>query len=170
MPTELTARATVDVSAAYAAHRSTLLRLAVLLVDDSHSAEDVVQEAFLGLQRQRDKVLEPAAVFGYLRTSVVHRAHDVLRRRRTVRRQLRAVEPDSDEPADAELLLTEEHREVLSAVRRLPPKQREVVVLRYWSGLSEAEIASTLGISRGAVKSQASRALDKLKFWLGELR
>jgi RNA polymerase sigma-70 factor (sigma-E family) len=167
MPTDVAATWVVDVSAAYAAHRTTLLRLAVLLVDDLHSAEDVVQEAFLGLQGQRGQVREEAAVFSYLRTSVVHRAHDLLRRRRTVRRNLSVVGPAHEQPADAGLLLAEEHLAVLAAVSRLPSKQREVVVLRYWSGMSEAEIASALGISRGAVKSQASRALDKLELWLG---
>jgi len=61
------------------------------------------------------------------------------------------------------VLLAEEHREVLAAMRQLATRQREVLVLRYWSGLSEAEIAEALGISRGAVKSTASRALDALE-------
>jgi RNA polymerase sigma factor (sigma-70 family) len=52
---------------------------------------------------------------------------------------------------------------VLAAVQTLPTRQREVLVLRYWSNLTEAEIATAMGISRGAVKSQASRALDKLE-------
>jgi RNA polymerase sigma factor (sigma-70 family) len=60
-------------------------------------------------------------------------------------------------------VLAEEHREVIEALRRLAPRQREVLVLRYWSGLSELEIAEALGISRGAVKSTASRALDALE-------
>ena len=61
------------------------------------------------------------------------------------------------------MLLAEEHREVLAALHRLPRRQREVLVLRYWSDLSEAQIALTLGISRGAVKSSASRGLDALE-------
>ena len=63
--------------------------------------------------------------------------------------------------------LAEEHREILAALDRLAPRQREVLVLRYWSGLTEAEIAETLGISRGAVKSTASRALDRLEKIMG---
>ena len=65
-------------------------------------------------------------------------------------------------PDDA-ALVAEEHREVLAAMAGLAPRQREVLVLRYWSDLSEADIAETLGLSRGAVKSTASRALDALE-------
>jgi RNA polymerase sigma factor (sigma-70 family) len=61
------------------------------------------------------------------------------------------------------VLLAEEHHTVLRAVRSLPQRQQEILALRYWSNLTEAEIAQTLGISRGAVKSQASRAIDKLE-------
>lgn len=98
----------------------------------------------------------------YLRTSVVNGARSKLRRRRTAR----AYVPPHEVPRDATsegALLAEEHREVLAALRELAPRQREVLVLRYWSGLSEAEIAEALDISRGAVKSTASRALDALE-------
>jgi RNA polymerase sigma factor (sigma-70 family) len=94
----------------------------------------------------------------------------MLRCRGTARRHLRAAEPDQTEPSDSELLLAEEHREVLAAVRELPAGQQEVLVLRYWSNLSEAEIAEALGISRGAVKSQASRGLNKLERMFGGAR
>ena len=60
-------------------------------------------------------------------------------------------------------MLAEEHREVLAALKQLPNRQREVLVLRYWSDLSEAQIADALGISRGTVKSTASRALAALE-------
>jgi len=65
--------------------------------------------------------------------------------------------------ADDAVMLAEEHREVMAALRRLPRRQREVLVLRYWSELSEVQIAQTLGISAGAVKSTASRGLDALE-------
>ena len=86
----------------------------------------------------------------------------MLRRRRTVRGY---VSPRPVEPAgpDDRAVLAEEHREVLAALDRLAPRQREVLVLRYWSELSENEIAEALGISRGSVKSTASRALDALE-------
>ena len=146
----------------YAAHRLQLVRLAVLLVDDVASAEDVVQDAFAAFVRRSPKLRDDGAALAYLRTSVVNAARSALRRRRTAR----GYQPPRElEPAgpDDRVVLDEEHREVLAAVDTLAPRQREVVVLRYWSGLSEAEIAATLGISRGAVKSTASRALDALE-------
>jgi RNA polymerase sigma factor (sigma-70 family) len=66
-------------------------------------------------------------------------------------------------PADSAVLLGEEHRAVLGALRRLPARQREVLVLRYWHELSEAEIAAALGISSGAAKSAASRGLTAVE-------
>jgi RNA polymerase sigma factor (sigma-70 family) len=72
------------------------------------------------------------------------------------------AEPDGHPPADTAVLLAEEHQAVIKAVRRLPRRQQEVLVLRYWANLSEAEIAETLGVSRGTVKTCASRALATL--------
>ncbi|MDT4961734.1 MAG: hypothetical protein QOF87_1381 [Pseudonocardiales bacterium] len=155
--------ARIDVSALYGAHRLQLVRMAILLVDDLGSAEDVVQDAFVGLHRHHDKIRDPEAALGYLRTAVVNGARSMLRRRQTVRKHVRPVQAEVTDSPDSELLLAEDHREVLAAVRTLPPRQQEVLVLRYWSDLSEAEIAHALGISRGAVKSQASRAIDKLE-------
>jgi RNA polymerase sigma factor (sigma-70 family) len=92
----------------------------------------------------------------------------VLRRRQSARAHLRVAEPESTEAADASTLMSEEQRELLAAVRRLPRRQQEVLSLRYWSDLSEAQIAAALGISRGAVKSTASRAIGALCTMLGE--
>jgi RNA polymerase sigma-70 factor (sigma-E family) len=153
-----------ELSMLYARHRLALVRLAVLLVDDQASAEDVVQDAFIGLHRHRGRLRDPDAAVGYLRTAVVNGARSTLRRRGTQRRflQRRSMAEPPDE-ADSAALLADEHREVLRAVRSLPARQQEILALRYWSNLTEAEIAQTLGISRGAVKSQASRAIDKLE-------
>lgn len=148
-------------------HRSDLLRLAVLLLGDTSQAEDVVQDAFVALHRRWPVLADPAAAAGYLRVSVVNGARSAHRRRATVRRHLRVGEPEALPAADAGLLLAEEHRRVLAAVRQLPRRQWEVLVLRYWSGLSEAEIAQTLAVSRGTVKTCASRALAKLEDLLG---
>nr|BFD87659.1 hypothetical protein StreXyl84_70600 [Streptomyces sp. Xyl84] len=151
-----------DLHRLYHHRRLALVRLAVLLVDDLPTAEDVVQDAFTALLRRHGHRLErlddPEA---YLRTSVVNAARSVLRRRRTVRRAVLERERPAPPPEEY-VLLREEHREVLSALARLTRRQREVLVLRYWSHLSEAQIAETLGLSRGAVKSTASRALDAL--------
>lgn len=154
------AEATLD--ELYAAHRLSLVRLAILLVDDRASAEDVVQDAFAAYVAKAPRLRDSSARLAYLRTSVVNGSRSALRRRRTARAYQPPHEADPDGPADR-AILGEEHREVLAALDQLGARQREVVVLRYWSGLSEAEIASTLGISRGAVKSTASRALDVLE-------
>jgi RNA polymerase sigma-70 factor (sigma-E family) len=147
----------------YHHRRLSLVRLAVLLVDDLPTAEDVVQDAFTALFRRHGHRLarldDPEA---YLRTSVVNTARSVLRRRRTARAYIPAPEGHAPAPEEEEVLLHEEHREVLAALGTLTRRQREVLVLRYWSHLTEAEIATTLDLSRGAVKSTASRALDAL--------
>ncbi|MGW0209248.1 RNA polymerase sigma factor [Streptomyces sp. NPDC003233] len=154
----------------YHHRRLALVRLAVLLVDDLPTAEDVVQDAFTALFRRHGHRLasldDPEA---YLRTSVVNAARSVLRRRRTVREHIPAPEQHAPAPEE-DVLLHEDHREVLAALRTLTRRQREVLVLRYWSHLSEAQIAATLGLSRGAVKSTASRALDALGRRLEGLR
>lgn len=160
----------IDVAAAYAAHRQSLFRLAVMLVDDAASAEDVVQDAFLGLHQNSSRLRSSDAVFGYLRTAVINKSRSVLRRRGTVRRHLhRLASSDmSDEPLDFRMLLAAEHGAVIDAVRALPTKQREVVVLRYWAQLSPEEIAGALGISRSTVASQCTRALRALSRTLKE--
>jgi RNA polymerase sigma-70 factor (sigma-E family) len=143
----------------YRDHRMRMVRLAVLLVDDPNTAEDVVQEAFAGLHRNWAGLRDEEAAIGYLRTAVVNGSRSVLRRRRTARDY---VPPHQVNARSAESLamLTAEHQAVVDALATLPPRQREVLVLRYYGGLSEAEIAEATGISRGTVKSTASRALD----------
>lgn len=147
----------------YQARRLDMVRLALFLVDDLHTAEDVVQDAFAAVCRTHgtslDGLQDPGA---YLHTAVVNAARSVLRRRRTAR----AYTPPHQgygPPVDEGLLLAEEHRQVFAALAQLTQRQREVLVLRYWSELTEAQIAQTLGLSRGTVKSTASRALDVLE-------
>ena len=152
----------------FRAERLSMVRLALLLVDDRETAEDVVQDAFAALHRRWSRLHDADAALAYLRTSVVNGSRSVLRRRWTVRRN---PQPPADaltaEPADGRALLEDEHRQVLRALRTLPARQREVIVLRYWDELSEAEIAATLGISVGAVKSGASRGRDAIAAALG---
>ncbi|MDQ3154398.1 MAG: SigE family RNA polymerase sigma factor [Actinomycetota bacterium] len=146
----------------YRQHRMRLMRLAILLVDEPATAEDVVQEAFTGLHRHWAGLRDEAAALGYLRTAVVNGSRSVLRRRRTARAY---VPPHNVNARSAESLamLTAEHQAVVTALGRLPPRQREVLVLRYYGSMTEAEIADATGVSRGTVKSTASRALDALQ-------
>lgn len=154
----------------YRARRLDMVRLAVFLVDDRHTAEDVVQDAFAAVCRRHGTALDDLHdAASYLHTAVVNAARSVLRRRRTAR----AYTPPHEAyaaPVDERLLLAEEHRQVLDALPRLTRRQREVLVLRYWSEMTEAQIADTLGLSRGTVKSTASRALDALERLLEEER
>lgn len=152
----------------YREQRLRMVRLALLLVDDRETAEDVAQEAFAALHRRWHALSTEDAAVGYLRVCVVNGARSVLRRRRTVRSY--ASQPDdllTASPADGSVLLAEEHREVIDALNRLPARQREVIVLRYWSELTEAQIAAALGISIGSVKSSASRGRDAIAAILG---
>jgi RNA polymerase sigma factor (sigma-70 family) len=100
---------------------------------------------------------------------VVNGARSVLRRRKTARDYAPPHEADAPSAEDY-AVLNDEHRRVVLALRELTERQREVLVLRYWSDLSEAQIAETLGLSRGAVKSTASRALDALEKQLEKTR
>ena len=154
----------------YHERRLSLVRLAVLMVDDLPTAEDVVQDVFAALYRRHGADLrtvdDPHA---YLTTGVMNAARSALRRRRTAR----AYVPPRDVPAPAaedEALLGQADHEVLAALGELTARQRQVVVLRYWSELSEQEIADTLRVSRGTVKSTASRAMAVLRNLLGEGR
>ncbi|GAA3007838.1 SigE family RNA polymerase sigma factor [Actinokineospora diospyrosa] len=146
----------------YRTHRMRLIRLALLLVDEPATAEDVVQEAFTGLHRNWGGLRDSAAAVGYLRTAVVNGSRSVLRRRKTAREYTppHAVNARS---AESLAMLTAEHQSVVRALSQLPPRQREVLVLRYYGNLTEAEIAEAAGISKGTVKSTASRALEALQ-------
>ena len=159
----------VRVEDLYAEHRLGLVRLALLLVDDVQSAEDVVQDAFAAFVTKAPRLRDSGAALGYLRTSVVNGARSVLRRRKTAREYVPPHEADAPSAED-HAVLNDEHRRVLVALQELTSRQREVLVLRYWSDLSEAQIAETLGLSRGAVKSTASRALDALEKQLEKAR
>lgn len=142
--------------ALYRAHHRDLVRLATLLVDDQGSAEEAVQDAFVSLARRGPDGIDDARA--YLRTAVLNNARSALRRRRVRRRHLRSVDgPGTSPAADHAVLLDEDARMVLAALRRLSERQREVLVLRYWADLSEAEIATSLGISAGSVKTHAHR-------------
>ncbi len=145
------------------AHWTALLRLAVLLVGDEASAQDVVQECCERVWRVKPPVGDREHLIAYLRTSVVNRSRSVHRRRRTAERYLPFLRMQHVSAADRELVVREDQRELLAALARLPNRQREVLILRYWADLSESQIAATLGIAQGTVKSTAHRALSVLQ-------
>ncbi len=169
------------VTTLYAEHALGLVRLAVVLTGDRGAAEDIVQDAFLGLYRRWDHLADTAAPLGYLRVSVVNGCRTVLRRR--ARLWLGATADFAEgadeavieaggtagygygngaafaESAEARALLGDEQRAVAAALRKLPRRQREALVLRYYLDLSVEETAQAMGVSQGTVKSATHRAL-----------
>ncbi|MFI7674818.1 RNA polymerase sigma factor [Actinophytocola sp. NPDC049390] len=147
-----------------------LVRMAALLSGDAETARDVVQDCYEAVWRLRPDLGDVEHVVAYLRRAVINRSRSRLRRLRTVRRFLAQARPPADAPpADRELLVAERHRELLSHVERLPARQREVIVLRYYCGLSEAETVAVTGVSAGTVKSSAHHALATLRRNLKDL-
>jgi RNA polymerase sigma-70 factor (sigma-E family) len=145
----------------YREQAACLIRLALMLTGDRATAEDVVQDAFLGLYRRWPRLADPGNALPYLRTSVVNGCRSVHRSRRIA--WLRR--PPQDPPvwsAEAAAIEGEDRRELLAAVAGLPRRQQEILALRFYLDLSDREIAATLKISRGTVSSTVSRALAAL--------
>jgi len=160
--------ARTDLAAAYREHYRSLVRLASLLVDDVGRCEEIVQDAFVKVWRRPPTLASDDRLPAYLRSAVLNGARSHLRHRGVERRHLRAVASPVAAP-EAQAATGDEAR-VLSALRSLPARQREVLALRYYLDLSEAEIADTLGVSRGAVKTHAHRGLATLAERLEDLR
>ena len=152
------------VAALFRIHHRRLVGLAALLVDDRATAEDVVQDAFAGLCRRWWQLRDPNAAVAYLNRAVVNGGRDRLRRgRRATAGRLRMVpRPEGLASAEHDALEHDEAGRLWGALTHLPPRQRQVLVLRYYLDQSEAEIAETLQVSRGSVKRHASRGLETL--------
>jgi len=151
----------------YREHALALTRFALMLVGDRATAEDVVQEAFLGLYRAWCGLTDRSNLLGYLRTAVLNGSRSV-HRHRTRARLLRVSYDPPAWSAEAAAIDGEDRRQVLAAVARLPRRQREVLALRYYLDLGEQEVAATLGITRGTVSSTTASALSALARQLGE--
>lgn len=149
------------VTSLYQSHGLAMVRLALLLLGDRTTAEDVVQDAFIGLYQAIPRLQSTDKAVAYLRTSVVNGCRSVHRGRR---RALRADGHNAPAAWSAEsaAMAREDVRLALDAVCRLPRRAREVLALRYYLDMSDQEIAATLAISRGNVSATASRALAAL--------
>lgn len=150
------------VTTMYSTHYRSLVRLAALLVRDTATAEEVVQDSFIAMHSSWRRLRDSDKALSYLRQSVVNRSRSVLRHRMVVDKNAPKPAPDMPSAEQGALSLLERSA-VVSALRELPPRQREALVLRYYGDLSEAQIASAMGISRGAVKSHTARAIAALR-------
>ena len=146
----------------YREHQTGLVRLAMMLVGDEATAEDVVQDVFVRLHRNAPALRDEQKLLAYVRSSVLNGCRSVLRRRKLVRRHAERYEPPVWS-AESQAMLGEDHREVMRALHRLPRRQREVLVLRFYADLPDDEIATTLRIRPSTVRSTMSRALATLE-------
>ena len=146
----------------YSQHYRALVRLAALLVRDTPTAEEVVQDSFVAMHGGWQRLRDAEKALAYLRQAVVNRSRSVLRHRTVVDKNLQKAPPDMPSAEHGALVLLERHA-VVAALRDLPDRQREAIVLRYYADLSEAEIAAAMGISRGAVKSHTARGMTALR-------
>ena len=146
----------------YSQHYRALVRLAALLVRDTPTAEEVVQDAFVAMHGGWQRLRDTDKALAYLRQAVVNRSRSVLRHRTVVDKNLQKAPPDMPSAEHGALVLLERSA-VVAALRGLPDRQREAIVLRYYADLSEAEIATAMGISRGAVKSHTARGMTALR-------
>lgn len=156
-----------DLPMLYETHYRKLVKLASFYTDDTETAEEVVQDAFVKLLNGNYKI--DTNVGAYLRSMVLNGARSQLRKRRVRRDYV----PDVPRPVDAAEIggvAAAASAEMIAALRTLPEKQSAVLVLRYFLDLSEADIAETLGIARGSVKSHASRGLAKLSKLIPEVQ
>ena len=139
-----------------------LVRLAAMLLDDSHAAEDVVQDAYVRVASRHYRLRDSEKALAYLRQTVVNLARNTLRRRLVARRHavssVRAAASAEDDAIDRF-----ERQGVVRALRALPRRHREVLVLRYYLDCSVEQTAGLLGLSTGSVKAYASRGFQQLK-------
>jgi RNA polymerase sigma-70 factor (sigma-E family) len=140
-----------------------MIRLAHIMLGDQQSAEDVVQDAFCGLYRHWSGLSDPGSAVHYVRSSVLNGCRSVLRRRTSSQASRGLLDqPSTVISAESAVLTGEERRTVMAAVRRLPSRQREALVLRYYLDLSAEDAATAMGISPSSVRSATHRALATL--------
>jgi RNA polymerase sigma-70 factor (sigma-E family) len=148
------------VSALYADHALGLIRLAHIMMGNRQAAEDVVQDAFAGLYRRWPHLRDQAKALSYVRSSVLNGCRSELRRRPAA--NLAGSHGLPVTSAESAVLTAEERREIIHALRSLPNRQREVLVLRFYLDLPDDQIAAAMRISQSTVRSAAYRGLAAL--------
>jgi len=150
------------VTALYHQHYRSLVRLAALLTQDAGAAEALVQDSFVAMHSAWRRLADTDRGLAYLHQAVVARSRSARRHRAAAGQVLPALAPGT--PGASPAALTELERSVLAAaLQTLAPRQREVLVLMYYAGLPEAQIASAMRISQRAVKSHTTRAMSSLR-------
>lgn len=156
-----------EFAAYFARRRDAVRRTAYLLCGDWHKADDLAQTAFVALHRRWHKIRDHGALDAYVRKTLVRASIDESRRPWRRERAVDALPEPA--PSGESVDETVAQREMLlAALREVPPKQRAVLVLRYFDGLDVASTAKALGCSEGNVKSQTARGLAALRTKLGE--
>jgi RNA polymerase sigma-70 factor (sigma-E family) len=150
----------------FRARRETVRRTAYMMCGDWHKADDHAQAAFVALHRNWRKIRDPRALDGWMRRtltrSVIDESRRPWRRERSTAEHtdVLAVPPAADAMATRQVLV--------DGLRTVPPRQRAVLVLRFFEGLDVAETAKAMGCSEGTVKSQTARGLEALRSSLGD--
>jgi len=165
-PFSMPARPGLDANRAdtelHSMHYKSLVRLADLLVRDAPTAEEVVQDAFIAMHDGWHRLQDAENALAYLRQAVVNRSRLVLRHQKVADKTVQQPPPDTPS-AEHHVLAMLDRSAVQAALRELPDRQREAIMLRYYGDLSEAEIAAAMSISRGAVKSHTARGMATLR-------
>ncbi|MFC5730554.1 MULTISPECIES: SigE family RNA polymerase sigma factor [Nocardioides] len=149
-----------------AARSSSLHRAAYLMVGDVGLAQDLVQEALTKTYVAWPRLRDPANADAYTRKAIMTTAITWFRKKSWNSERAAAVVPDGISEGHADRVVV--RTSLMEALAQLPPRQRAVIVLRYYEDLTEAQIAGVLGCAAGTVKSQASAALTKLRDLLGD--
>jgi RNA polymerase sigma-70 factor (sigma-E family) len=161
-PDHAAAEATLAITEMYRTEYRSLVRMSTMLLGDVGSAEEVVQESFIAMHAAWRRLRDIDKALHYLRRSVVNRSRSVMRHRVVVDRHMPTREPDMPSAEQGAIALIERSA-VIAALRTLPTRQREALVLKFYLDLPEEEVAATMGISRGAVKSHTARGKAALR-------
>jgi len=160
----------VAVTDLFREHHLELVRLALVMVGDQETAEDVVQDAFERLYLGWNRLREPSNALVYARSSVINGCRSVMRRSAVARKHAPKLAVTSGTGAAGTGSADDDHADLADALQLLPRRQREVLVLRYYADLDVAEVAATLRIAPSAVRSTCTRGLAALARVLGEDR
>jgi RNA polymerase sigma-70 factor (sigma-E family) len=158
----IAAEADLAITQMYHAEYRSLVRMAAMLVGDTGTAEEVVQDSFIAMHAAWRRLRDADKALHYLRRSVVNRSRSVLRHRVVVDKHLPKGEPDMPS-AEQSAITRLERSAVVAALLTLPERQREALVLKFYLDLSEEEVAAAMKISRGAVKSHTARGKAALR-------